>query len=120
MAIKITVSDKVGFTVEGAINDADGNSQPFKFGLTAKRLDEDESAKIQARLVLQAAKDGHHKGLIDELKKLITNWTDVRDDKDAPVAFTAKAFGELLNTHRGLAMLVWRTYLNEQGAKEKN
>lgn len=120
MAIKITVSDKVGFTVQGAINDADGNSQPFEFGLTAKRLDENESVKIQSRLVLQATKDGHHKGLIDELKKLVTNWTDVRDDKDAPVAFSSKAFGDLLTAHRGLAMLVWRTYLNEQGAKEKN
>lgn len=120
MAITITVSDKVGFKVKGTLNDADGNSQDFEFGLTAKRLDEDEITALQAELVVQATKEGNHKSLIAKLLGLITNWSDVRDEANATIAFTPDAFEQLLRAHRGLALLVWRTYLAEQGAKEKN
>lgn len=120
MAIKITVSDKVGFTVQGTINDADGTAQAFDFSLTAKRLDEDAINALQAALVLRASKEANHAALIDELTKIVTNWSGVRDESDAPLAYTPELLTQLLTANRGLAMLVWRTYLADVGAKEKN
>lgn len=120
MAIKITISDKVGFAVKGIINDADGKEQPFDFNLTAKRLDEEALNATQTILVTDAAKTGNHGAITDQLIDIITNWSGVRDETDAPLPYSADAMRSLLKSHRGLALLVWRTYLSESGAKEKN
>ena len=77
MAIKITISDKVGFAVKGIINDADGKEQPFDFTLTAKRLDEDALNSAQTLLVTDAAKTGNHGAITDQLIDIITNWAGV-------------------------------------------
>ena len=120
MAIKITIADKVGFAVKGAINDADGKEQPFEFNLTAKRLDEDALSAAQSLLIVDAAKTGNHGAITDQLVEIVTNWSGVRDDSDAPMPYTPEALRTLLKAHRGLGLLVWRTYLTESGAKEKN
>lgn len=120
MAIKITISDKVGFAVKGILNDADGKEQPFDFNLTARRLNEDDLSAAQAALVVEAAKTGSHGAVADKLAEIVTNWGGVRDDTDAPMPYSQEALLTLFKSHRGLALLVWRTYLHESGAKEKN
>lgn len=120
MAIKIIISDKVGFTVKGTINDADGKEQPFDFTLTAKRLDEDALGAAQSLLVVDAAKTGGHTAVIEKLAEITTNWTGVRDESDAQVPYSADTLRALLKSHRGLGLLIWRTYISEAGAKEKN
>ena len=120
MAIKITVSDKVGFAVKGTLNDADGKEQPFNFGLTATRLDEEALNAAQIALVENAAKTGNHAAINDQLVSLITNWEGVRDESDAPLAYTPELLRTLLKAHRGLGLMAWRAYINESGAKEKN
>lgn len=120
MAIKITISDKVGFAVKGHINDVDGKEQPFDFVLIAKRLDEDELNAAQALLVVDAAKTGNHAAIHEKLAEIVTNWTGVRDDSDASLAYSPDLLRGLLKSHRGLGLLAWRTYIHESGAKEKN
>ena len=120
MAIKITISDKVGCRVKGAINDADGKEQPFEFSLTATRLDEDALSAAQQLLIVDAAKTAAHSAVTDKLVEIVTNWSGVRDESDAPMPYSPEALRALLRAHRGLGLLVWRTYLNESGAKEKN
>lgn len=120
MSIKITIADKVGFAVKGSINDADGKEQPFDFTLTAKRLSEDELSAAQKQLVDDAAKTGNHSAIADKLAEIVTNWGGVRDDADAPLAYSVPLLQALLKSHRGLGLLIWRTYQAESGAREKN
>lgn len=120
MAIKITVSDKVGFAVKGTLNDADGKEQPFDFSLTAQRLDEDTLSATQSLLIVDAAKTAAHAAVTEKLVEIVTNWSGVRDESDAPMPYSPEALRTLLKAHRGLGLLVWRTYLAESGAKEKN
>lgn len=120
MAIKITISNHVGFAVKGTFNDADGKEQPFDFSLTTKRLDEDEMAAAKTLLIADAAKTGNHGAVVDKLVDITTNWAGVRDDDDAPMPYSPEALRALLKSHIGLGLLVWRTYLSESGAKEKN
>lgn len=120
MSIKITIANKVGFTVKGTINDADGKEQPFDFTLTAARLGEDELSAAQQKLVEDAGQTGNHKAIAEKLVELVTNWTGVRDDTDAPLAYSAEHFAQLLAAYRGLGLIIWRTYLTESGAREKN
>jgi len=122
MAIKITISDKVGFKVKGVFNDADGSEQDFEFTLTAKRLPEADINKIQHELVTDAAKTGNHSAVIACLAdRIITNWgTDVRDETDAPMPYTPAGFATLCQAYKGLGLHTWHTYLANVGAKAKN
>lgn len=128
MAISIKVSDKVSFTVVGQTNDADGESAAFEFTLTAHRLGDKALQALQSELSKAVAKDGNHNAVTDKLcaiddagaPVLITNWQGVRDATDAPLAFNPQNLRTLLDSYRGLNMLVWHTYLRDSGAKEKN
>ncbi len=122
MAIKITISDKVGFKVKGAFNDADGTEQEYEFSLTANRLTEDEINKIQHELVADAAKTGNHTAVVGCLTdRIITNWgAQVRDETDAPMPYTPAAFATLCQAYKGLGLQVWQAYLANVGAKAKN
>ena len=120
MAITIKVSDKVGFSVKGCANDADGTEQGFDFTLTAKRLKETELATLQATLVADAIKTGNNAKLMAELAKLITNWSGVRDETDAAMAFSQQALADLCESYKGLALLIWHSYNTSVGAKAKN
>ena len=122
MAIKITISDKVGFKVKGASNDIDGTEQDFDFGLTAKRLSESALNDIQSTLIADAAKTGNHSAVISRLADhIITNWgNDVRDDAGSPIPYTPESFTALCQAYKGLGLLIWHTYLANVGAKAKN
>jgi hypothetical protein len=112
MAIKIVVSDTVGFKVKGAINDAAGVAQPFDFGLTCSRLDADQ---IQAKL----APGSDDRTISDFMGELITGWSGVRDPDNKEVPYSIEALRELFKIP-GVAGLTLRTYIAEVGAKEKN
>ena len=122
MAIKITISDKVGFKVKGIFNDADGAEQEFEFTVIAKRFPEDEINQIQKDLMLETAKTGNHAGVTQCLsERIITNWgADVRDETDAPMPYTPSAFAQLCQSYKGLNVHIWQTYIANVGAKSKN
>lgn len=131
MSIKIIVSNKVGFTVKGEVNDENGQSQPFEFKLTARRFDEEEMAITQAALLVGIGKVGNHQPIVNLLcgsdaddteakPALITNWSGVKDEDNAELAFNSERLRQLIKANRGLAGLIWRTYQAEAGAKEKN
>lgn len=120
MAIKIVISNMVGFKVAGVLNDTDGKEQAFEFRLTAKRLGEDGFNAVQNDLVLAAAQTGNHDALADKLVEFVSNWSGVRDEEGVEIAYTPDLLRQLLASHRGLGLLIWRTYITETGVKEKN
>lgn len=109
MAIKIVVSNAVGFTVKGVINDAAGIPQPFSFKLTCVRMDAEQ---IQARL--RADSEGT---LVDFLASVIQDWSGVRDDEDKSLPYSREALNELC-TIPGVAAVAFRAYIAEVGAKD--
>jgi hypothetical protein len=111
VAIKIVISDTVGFKVKGTINDAAGVAQPFDFTLTCQRLDADQ---IKAKL-----KDDSDKSFEDFMASIITGWGGVRDADDKPMPYTPEAYGQLCKIP-GIANIAFHTYFAEVGAKEKN
>lgn len=109
MAIKIIVSDTVGFKVKGSINDAQGDAQPFDFKLTCVRLDtETLSTKIKS--------DG---SITDFLVDVVRDWADVKDDDGKQIPFSVDALRQLCAIP-GVATVAFRTYTTQVGAKEKN
>jgi len=111
MAIKITVSDKVGIKVKGSIKSESGADQAFDFGLVCQRLDADQ---IQSRL-----KDETDKTLTDFMLDVIEDWSGVRGDDDKPLPYTAENYRALCKIP-GIAVIAFRTYMTDVGAKEKN
>ena len=111
MAIKIVVSDLVGFKVVGTINDEAGVSQPFDFKLTCVRLDADQiTAKLKAE---------NDASFTDFMVDVVRGWNGPRDENDKALEFTEAAYRQLCKIP-GVAALAFRTYLKEVGAKEKN
>ena len=111
MAIKIVLSPLVKFKVQGTIKDAAGIDQPFSFSLTCRRMDQEQ---VQATL-----RDESDKSVTEFLASVIESWEGVRDDDDKPLAYSEDALKQLARIH-GVALLAFRTYLSEVGAKEKN
>jgi len=107
MAIKIVVSDIVGFKVKVSINDAAGNAQAFTFGLKCKRLTSEELQELNG--IVYA----------DFMAGVILDWSDVQDAQDKPLPYSESAWRELCKIP-GLGAVAFRTYLGEVGAKEKN
>lgn len=109
MAIKITVSNRVKFKVEGTLKDEDGKDKPFSFSLLCNRLAADQHRE-------------RTKGDIDFTQFMVeeTNtWFDVQDEAGKAVEYSEEAFRELLN-QPGMAALTYFTYMRETGAKQKN
>lgn len=111
MAIKIIISDTVGFKVKGTINDAAGVPQPFDFSLTCVRLDHDQ---IQAKLKVDNAES-----FVEFICSVVRGWSGVRDADDKPMEFSEEAYRQLCKIP-GVASMAFYTYLKEVGAKEKN
>jgi hypothetical protein len=111
MAIKIIVSDTVGFKVKGTINDAAGIAQPFDFTLTCTRLDADQ---IQSRLNV-----GSEVSIADFMVDVVSGWSGVRDGDDKNLPYSEDALRQLFKIP-GIGGLALRTYISECGAKEKN
>lgn len=110
MAIKIVLSPLVKFKVQGTIKDAAGVDQPFNFSLTCRRLDQD-----QIKVTLQ----DETKTITEFLAGVIEAWEGVRDADDKPLEYSEAALTDLARIP-GVAILAFRTYLLEVGAKEKN
>lgn len=109
MAIKIVVSDIVGFKVKGTINDEAGVAQPFTFGLTCTRLDQEQiSEKLRTETPI-----------VEFLVGIVLGWSDVKDDADKPLPFSEESLRALFKIP-GVSGVAFRTYLAEVGAKEKN
>jgi hypothetical protein len=111
MAIKIVVEDTVGFKVKGTINSAAGTPQAFDFGLTCHRLDADQ---IKDKLTSES-----DASITDFLLDVITGWSAVRDADNKDLPFTEATLRQLVKIP-GVGNLMFRTYLTEVGAKEKN
>ena len=112
MAIKIVISDIVGFKVEGTINDEKGAPQPFNFTLTATRM---SWAKFQEKM-----KEEGERPILEFLEQIIIDWGGVRDENDAPIKYSVQALRSLCETIPGVAALAYHTYIREIGAKAKN
>lgn len=111
MAIKIVVSNTVGFKVKGSVNDEKGMAQPFHFDLTCVRLN---SEQIQEKL-----KSESEASIIDFMLDVVENWVGVRDADDKVLSYSQDNFRQLCLIP-GVARIVFNTYLAEVGAKEKN
>lgn len=109
MAIKITVSNKVGFKVKGSINNEAGTPEPFEFNLIADRLD---TEAIQAVTQSEGT-------LVDFLASIITDWKNVKDEDGAVVPYSEDALRQLCKIP-GVAGVIFSTYFAEAGAKAKN
>lgn len=112
MAIKIVVTPRVKFKVRGTIKDDAGTDQPFDFSLTCKRLDTDAwQAKLRER---------GDASVSEFMLEVVEDWAGVKDADDRPLAWSEDAWRDLCRQVPGVAMLSYRTYLVEAGAKEKN
>jgi len=112
MAIKIIVSNTVGFKVKGAVNDEKGVAQPFHFELTCVRLNEE-----QFRDKMQSETEA---SITDFLADVIEDWSGVRDPEDKPLPYTEANLRLLCRGVPGVSRLMFQTYLRETVAKEKN
>lgn len=109
MAIKITVSSKVRFPVEGSFKDETGKDQPFKYELLCERQDAEAHRE-------------RTKGDVDFVQYMVDvtkDWFHVTDDAGKTVEFSEAALRQLLR-QPGQAALAYFTYLRESGAKQKN
>lgn len=109
MAIKITVSPRVKFYVEGTEKDEDGKDVPFKFGLLCKRTDVTAIREETAGNV----------DMVDYIVSKTETWFDVLDAEGKPIEYSADGLRQLL-ARPGLPFLTYSTYLRESGAKAKN
>lgn len=109
MALKIILSNMVSFKVEGSINNEEGVAEPFDFVLKCERLDDLQvKVKLDSGIKVQAF-------LLD----VVRNWSGPRDADDKPVPFSEDAFKGVCNI-TGMAILMYQTYLQSIGAKQKN
>lgn len=111
MAIKITVSNKVKFKVEGKLKGESGADEAFSFTLVCRRLDVDG---LDERIT-----QGGDAKVVDFLIDVTDDWLDVKDEAGKPVAYSEDAMRELCKIP-GLAVLMFQTYLREVSAKAKN
>lgn len=113
MSIKIVVAPKVKFKVKGTFADENGKDLPFDFTLTAKRLDTDQIAE-QTALGADA-----NTSIRDFVKGVVEDWSGVNDADGQAIPFSTDALDSLLRLP-GVALLVFRAFLENNGAKEKN
>ena len=109
MAIKISVSPRVKFPIEGSFKNDEGADEPFKFSLLCKRLDAEEHRE-------RAKADIDY---IATMVELTEAWFDVKDDSGKPLEYSEDGLRALLK-RPGLATLAYFTYVRESGAKAKN
>lgn len=114
MAIKLVISNKVTFKVEGSINDEVGKKQPFNFKLTCDRLSVEELQQIDQE---EITRDKYF--VPDFVCKVAKGWADVTDEDGNPEEFSTGALRKLFQIP-GVAGLAFSTYMSECGAKSKN
>lgn len=109
---KLVVENTVKVPVKFNMN-SEGKIVNFNFSLICDRL---TSEQIQQAL---DEKNGLTK---DFVKQVVKDWkgqTLVIGDDDKPAEFSQEALDVMLSSH-GLAGIIFASYLNEVGAKEKN
>ena len=107
MTIRLTISDRVTFRVDGTIAAEDGRRVPFDFQLTAERVDAETLRNEHAR-------EG---GLIsDFLRPRVTAWRGVLDADGKEAEFSPQAFDALL-AQPGIAAVVYFAYVEAVSAK---
>lgn len=110
MAFNLFYSPHVGVNVRGTLNDEEGIPQPFAFVLKCKRLPADD---IKAKV-------DDPEGLIsDFLLSVVEGWKGVNDPQGKPAEYSEEHMRQLLRLP-GVALMAFRCYLAEVGAKEKN
>lgn len=109
MSIKITVSETVRVKVQGTISDGEG-PKPFDFSLIARRLDADQ---LKTRLDEQS-----DALIVDFLADITTGWAGVKGDTGEE-PYSEAGLRQLMKIP-GLALLTFRAYLADCGAKAKN
>ncbi|MEY2688238.1 MAG: hypothetical protein RL375_2436 [Pseudomonadota bacterium] len=110
MTIRITVSDRVQYRVRGTINNETGAAEAFDFRVTARRLDPEA---LQSQLAESSRR------IEDFLADVIVGWQGVVDAEGTDVPFSPAALSQLLKIP-GLAVLIFKGYVAETAAKEKN
>lgn len=111
MSFTLVIDAKVGFKVKGFTNNAKGVAVPFDFKLTCLRLDADQ---IQDKLKQET--DASIAGFLGDV---IEDWEGVRDADGKAIPYSTDALEQVCKM-AGLGGLIFRTYLAEVGAKEKN
>lgn len=111
MSFKIVISNTVKFKVKGTMKDEAGVDQPFDFGLTCRRLDADQ---IKTKL-----SDESDASVADFMTSVIEDWSGVKDGDDKPLPYSDEALRQMFRLP-GVAVLTFRTYMEEVGAKQKN
>lgn len=114
MSFNIEIEDKVSFKVKGFMNNAAGKPAAFDFAITARRLDTDEFKDSIERV--GADGDGSVAAFLSDIA---TGWHGVNDGAGKPVEYSAEAMDRLCKVP-GMAALIFRAYMAEFGAKEKN
>jgi hypothetical protein len=109
MAIKITVSNRVKFNVEGTLKDEEGKDNAFKFGLLCNRITAEQHRERTKGDI----------NFVDFFVEEATDWFDVKDADNKPLEFNEANLRQLLDMP-GLAALAYFTYMRETGAKQKN
>lgn len=109
--LKLIVSDKVKFPVEGTYKDETGVQKKFDFKLLCKRLNAEE---LESRRV-----ENPDEKIIDFLLDVVEDWEGIRDADSKPIPFSADAFRQLCALN-GLESLIFVTYRIESGVKAKN
>lgn len=110
MAINLIVSNHVGISVKGVIDDEDGKPNPFAFFLKCKRL---KSAELKVSL------DDKETAIADFLEAVVVGWKNVKDAGGVDAEFSTEALRQLLELP-GVARMAFIAYLASVGAKEKN
>lgn len=113
MSIRIAIANKLKFKVKGTFTDDAGKDLPFDFTLTARRLDTDQIAEKTA-----LGSDATN-SVREFVKDVVEDWSGVNDATGQPLPFTTDGLDDLLRLP-GVALLVFRAYLENNGAKEKN
>lgn len=111
MTIKITVADRVQFSVRGTMTGETGAQEAFDFRLTAKRFNEQG---------LQAAFAQADRNVIDFLCEVVTGWKGVLDDQGNEVPYSTEALRQLCGNSPGVGPMAAEAYVDSVKVKAKN
>jgi hypothetical protein len=92
--------------------DESGTDKSLNFSLVCQRMTQSE---ISAKL-----RESVDEPILDVLSEIVQEWDGLRDVERKPVPYSEAALRSVCEQLPGLAGVMWRTYLTEVGAKEKN
>ncbi|HEY8359343.1 MAG TPA: hypothetical protein VIL30_17980 [Ramlibacter sp.] len=114
MAFKLAVANRVAVVVKGKLpGETRGTHINFDFTLDMARIDQSE--------VDAAHTSGE--GIVDFLVAKGSGWSGQRlvvDEAGNPAPYSEEAFRALLNGVPGMHLWIYRAYMRDLGAQEKN